>query len=185
MRILSFWTSPRIYSGRPLPLSLGPEGQVKLLRKRTAHTLSITPTLYAHPPDRVPLEIVFTRRYLSRIGREGTNVNTTPQPAPPSRGSHESIASQYGRRTVNKAQVGFQVYQQCCFKTKGTDASPLKNRFVSIYFHWLPVAYRLVWPTYTGPVTSFDFNHLCRQFIHVFPRPSGSPIHSSIKNLNC
>lgn len=104
--------------------------EVDLLRKRTSHTPPTTLSPYAHPLYRVPLEIVSARRYLPRIGPKGTNVNTTPQPASPPRGSHESIASQHGSRTANEDQAGLQGHQHYQLKTKGTDASPLKNRFV-------------------------------------------------------
>lgn len=108
-------SGPRQGRGRPrleaLPLFARLNKSTRAARAaRTdkAPHLPATPTsvFYSHPSHQAPPAPTSSPpgTYLNRT--EDTNVNTTPQPSPPSRGPHESIASQHGRRTANKAQVG-------------------------------------------------------------------------------
>lgn len=139
----SVWTFPQHDQDLETP-ACGPPAFARP-SSRPGHTIYTplppqqSPPFTATPQDReAPVRYLCTQGTFPWIGTKHTNVNTTPQPSPPQRGPHGSIASQYGRCTVNKDQIGLQgrpkpkPKPECQLKAKNTNASPLKNRFVPL-----------------------------------------------------
>lgn len=132
------------------PLLLGPEvnqGCPGQTTDRAPH-LPATPSVFLLPPPLrpgTPCTRLYPQVHLPWNRIQDTNVNTTPQPSPPQRRPHESIASQHGRLTANKGKASLQgqqqqqhqqqqQQQQCHLQAKIPDAPSLKNRFVPFFF---------------------------------------------------